>query len=112
MSTPCLNPPGRKSARHTCVLQIGRSIVCSVKATDLQDEPTQTSDATVKLRTERYTALAKAKGYTTVVSQAAWHGVARSSMFRLLKGGAPMASTASRIASDLGVPFEFLWERL
>lgn len=83
-----------------------------MKATDLEDASTHTSDvATVKLRTERYADLARAKGHPTVVSQALWHGIARSSMFRLLAGGAPMASTASRIAADLGVPFEFIWER-
>lgn len=111
MSRPCRKPFRRKFACNTCVLWIGRSIVCNVKATDLQDASTQASDATVKLRADRYRPLAVAKGHATVVSQAGWHGIARSSMFRILAGGAPMASTAARIAADLGVPFEFIWER-
>jgi len=58
-----------------------------------------------------YDALAAAKGYEKVAHQATWHGLVRSAMFRLRAGGSPSADTAWRIARDLGVALEVIWER-
>lgn len=80
-------------------------------ATHFQDDRTESSDD-VRLRVGVYDALAAAKGYRTVESQAAWHGLARSSMFRLRGGDTPRLDTAMRIAADLGVAVEVIWERV
>lgn len=80
-------------------------------ATHLQDGQTDASDATVRLRTDVYDTLAAAKGYSTVEAQAHWHGLARSALFRLRSGGVPRLDTAMRIAADLGVAVEVIWER-
>ncbi len=82
-----------------------------MEVTDRQDASNQASDVKVRLRADVYSELARAKGYVKVARQANWHGLARSSMFRLLAGGEPSASTAARIAADLGVAFEVIWER-
>jgi DNA-binding phage protein len=82
-----------------------------VTVTDSEVVAARLQDSAVRLRVEVYGPIARARGYKTVVSQAAWHGLARSAMFRLLAGGAPSASTALRIAGDLGVPVEAIWER-
>lgn len=60
-----------------------------------------------------YDALAKAKGYRTVVAQARWHGIGRQHMSDLRSGRqAPRLDTAMRIAADLGVAVEVIWERI
>jgi DNA-binding phage protein len=81
-------------------------------ATHLQDGPSQTTDGQARLRVEVYDTLAAAKGYSTVAAQAVWHGVSRSTMFRLRGGDMPSLSTALRIAADLGVAVEVIWERV
>lgn len=64
-----------------------------------------------KLRVAVYDALAKAKGYRTVEAQAAWHDMNRATLFNLRSGAtAPMLTTAMRMASDLGVAVEVIWE--
>lgn len=87
-----------------------RSNLGHVEATDLQDVSAHQQDG-VRLRTEVYDVLAAAKGYDTVASQAIWHGVARSTMFRLRSGGQPNLQIAARIAADLGVAVEVIWGR-
>jgi DNA-binding XRE family transcriptional regulator len=83
-----------------------------MRTTDLEDATAATKDGGVRLRTEVYDALAIAKGYTTPTKQAAWHGIGRSTMYLLRTGDTqPMASTVMRIAADLGVPVEAIWER-
>lgn len=67
-------------------------------------------DGTVRLRTHLYCAIAASRGYPTAVSQARLHGIGRSTMYRLLGGGAPGAVVAMRMADDLGVPVEQIWE--
>jgi hypothetical protein len=94
-----------------CVRWIGRSTVTDVEPTDLKDAPTQTSDVRVRLRVEVYDALAAAKGKRTVAAQALWHEVGRSTLFRLRAGEMPRTDTATRMAADLGVAFEVIWER-
>lgn len=82
-----------------------------VSMSKLEDSMPETSD-TVRLRTDVYDALAKAKGFPKPEAQAAWHGIARSAMFRLRAGGVPRLDTAMRIAADCGVPVEVIWERV
>lgn len=95
-----------------CVSQMRRSNVCEVTTTQSSVAPTQQSDA-VKLRVNVYDALATAKGYKTVESQAEWHGVHRSTMFRLREGrGDTSLSLAMRMAADLGTQVEVLFERV
>lgn len=80
-----------------------------MSTTHLEDASSQLRDDSLQLRTDVYDALAAAKGYTTVVGQARWHGIARSTMFRLRAGGRAELSTAARIAADLAVPIEVVW---
>jgi DNA-binding phage protein len=83
-----------------------------METTDREDVSTSAQDATVRLRVAVYDALALSKGYTKVEAQASWHGIARSTLFRLRGGGVPEMATAMRMASDLGVPVEVIWERV
>jgi DNA-binding XRE family transcriptional regulator len=77
----------------------------------LQDASTDEADAPVRLRVAVYDAIARSKGFATVESQAAWHEVARSTMFRLRGGDdMPRLDTAMRMAADCGVPVEALFE--
>src|SRR5262245_61595378 len=95
----------------SCVRWIRRSTVHDVTATHLQDGPTQQSDVeTVRLRVGVYLPIAVAKGYDTAAKQAKWHGIAKSTMHRLLAGHAPLTRNAARIARDCGVPMEALWD--
>lgn len=83
--------------------------------TNSPDASTTKVDApeAVRLRVDVYDALAHAKGYRTVESQANWHGMNRDNLFRLRSGKRqPMASTAMRMAADLGVAVEVIWERV
>lgn len=81
--------------------------------TDSGDRLSARPDIAVRLRVEVYDRLAAAKGYTTVVSQAALHGLDRTHMYALKAGdNVPRLDTAMRIASDLGVPVEAIWERV
>jgi len=59
-----------------------------------------------------YDAIAAGLGHRTVASQAVWHGVARSAMFRFRSGGSPRLDTAMRMAADCGVPVETIFERV
>lgn len=59
-----------------------------------------------------YDAIATAKLHPTVESQAVWHELSRSTMFRLRAGEVPRLDTAMRIAADCGVPVEVIWERV
>lgn len=83
-------------------------------ATTKGDAQTTTGDANhVRLRVTVYDELAKAKGYPTVVSQAAWHGLNRATLFDLRAGRTvPLLDTAMDMAADLGVPVEVIWERV
>lgn len=82
-----------------------------MEPTDLKDAPAQTSDARVRLRVDVYDALAAAKGKRSVAAQARWHEVGRSTLFRLRAGEMPSMDTAMRMAADLGVAVEVIWER-
>lgn len=87
-------------------------MVHAMRTTDLEDAPTSVQDGAVRLRTAVYLAHAVAKGHTTPAQQAAWHGIGRSTMYRLLAGGTPDALTVMGIAAQLGVPVEAIWERV
>lgn len=66
----------------------------------------------VRLRVEVYDTLASAKGYRSVEAQAKWHGLNRGTLFDLRAGHTqPLLDTAMRMASDLGVAVEVIWER-
>lgn len=82
-----------------------------MRSTVSEDQSTRDSDG-VRLRVEVYTPLAVAKGYRSKAAQAKWHGIARSAFFKIYSGGNPSAPTAMRIADQLGVPFEAIWERV
>lgn len=83
-----------------------------MKATETKDASSQSTDGSVRLRTEVYDALAADKGYRTVESQVGWHGLTRSNWFRIRAGGPPRLDTAMRVAADLGVAVEVIWERV
>jgi hypothetical protein len=59
-----------------------------------------------------YDALAASKGHPTVADQALWHEIGRSTLFRLRSGEMPRMDTAMRMAADLGVAVEVIWERV
>jgi len=81
-----------------------------MRATDPSDASAQSVDA-VRLRVTVYDALASAHGYPTVVSQAAWHGLNKSSMSRIKNvAGNVSGATMMRIARDCGCPVEAIWE--
>lgn len=88
-------------------------MVGGVETSNLKDVAPSTTDATVRLRTEIYDAIAASKGHSTAESQATWHGLARSAMYNL-RGGqtVPRLDTAMRIAADCGVAVEVIWERV
>lgn len=66
-----------------------------------------------RLRVDVYDMLAAAKGYTTVEGQADWHGLNRATLFDLRAGKTqPLLRTAMRMAADLGVAVEVIWERV
>ncbi len=81
-------------------------------STDLKDAPSRIADDSVRLRVHVYDAIAHAKGYRTVVSQSIWHGMARSNWFRIRAGGSVRLATAMRVATNLGVSVEVVWERV
>lgn len=60
-----------------------------------------------------YDMLAAAKGYPSVASQARWHGVNRSTLFDMRAGtNLPRLDLAMRMAADLGVAVEVIFERV
>lgn len=80
--------------------------------TDSGDNTSGRPDVGVRLKVDVYDALATAKGYRTVESQAALHGIHRATMHALRAGhNVPRLDTAMRFAADLGVPVETIWER-
>lgn len=77
------------------------------------DVATTAGDQTGRLRTDVYRALAAVKGYKTVEDLARLHGLNRATLFDLLGGKTqPLLGTAMRMASDLGVAVEVIWERV
>jgi len=70
-------------------------------------------DAPVRLRVDVYDTLAAARGATTVEAQATLHGLNRATLFDLRGGKTqPLLATAMRMAADLGVAVEVIWERV
>lgn len=81
--------------------------------TDSGDTATARADTAVRLRVDVYDALAHAKGFTTVTAQAKAHGLDRTTMHALRAGeNVPRLDTAMRMAADLGVAVEVIWERV
>lgn len=76
------------------------------EAASIKNEPT------VRLRVSVHDALAAQRGAHNIKDQAALHGIHRSTMFRL-RSGERVASLelALKMATDLGVPVEVLFER-
>jgi DNA-binding XRE family transcriptional regulator len=83
-----------------------------VTATSSGDATTIRNDVPVRLRVSVHDALAARKGALNVREQAALHGIHRSTMFRL-RSGERVASLelAMKMAADLDVPVEVLFER-
>ena len=70
-------------------------------------------DIAARLRTDVYRALAREKGYPSVTSLARLHDLSRQALYDLLNGAAvPGLATAMRMAADLGVAVEVIWERV
>jgi hypothetical protein len=61
------------------------------------------------LTVEAYDLIAQSKGKRTRADQARWHGIARSTLQRLLAGDTPSAKNAQKIAADLGLRYEQVW---
>lgn len=81
--------------------------------TDSGDTLSGTPDILVRLKVPVYEALAKARGYLTIEAQADWHGVHRATMHAWRAGeNVPRLDTAMRVAADLGVQVETIWERV
>lgn len=70
------------------------------------------ADTGVRLKVDVYDRIARKLGYANPDEQAAWHGLARSAMYRIRGGGNPSAATMLRFAADCGVSVESLWERV
>lgn len=66
----------------------------------------------MRLRVDVYKPIAVAKGHDTPAKQATWHGLGRSTMYRLLAGGNAESLTVMQIAADCGVPVEAIWQRV
>lgn len=79
----------------------------------ISGDVSKTEVPAVRLRVEVYDTLAAAKGYPTVVSQAKWHDVNRATLFNLRAGETvPRLDLAMRMAADLGVAVEVIFERV
>lgn len=84
----------------------------TMQTTTLDDAEAPSTDAPVRLRASVYRALAASKGAKTVVACAALHGTNRQNLFKLLSGARSASlDLAMRMAEDLGVPVEVLFER-
>lgn len=82
-------------------------------ALDASPTPVDATPEPVRLRVDVYDALARRKGHESVAAQAAWHGISVSQLFNLRAGRSmPGLDTAMRMAADLGVPVEVIWERV
>jgi transcriptional regulator with XRE-family HTH domain len=82
-----------------------------MEATLNSDAPSQQDDVVARLRVDEYDRLAAAKGVTTVVAAAELHSLNRSLLFDYRSGRkSPHLSTAMKMAADLGVTVEALFE--
>jgi len=80
-------------------------------ATQNSDAEPRRGDVVVRLRVAEYDRLAKARGATTVVAAAALHELPRTTLFDYRSGRkTPHLPTAMRMANDLGVPVEAIFE--
>lgn len=88
-------------------------MVHPMEPTPKDDAPAPDGDGGItRLRIEVYDALAHTKGATTVVAQAALHGIGRQHMFDLRAGRKlPSLPLALRMAGDLTTTVEALFER-
>ncbi len=81
-----------------------------MRSTEFSNVAAESKDGGSRLRVAVYDALAAAKGYRTVAAQAEWHGLDRSTMFRVRSGQSAHLDTAMRMARDLGTTVEVLFE--
>ncbi len=96
----------------TCVVSNRHHMVGGMAVKDSDDTLSVRPDVGVRLRVAVYDALAAAKGYATVTAQADLHKLNRATMHALRNGeNVPRLDTAMRMASDLGVAVEVIWER-
>lgn len=80
-------------------------------ATTNDDPPSSLDDAKVRLKLPVYDRLIEPYGLATAPQQARWHGIDRAHMYRLRNGQRePGLKIAMKIARDLGVPVEALFE--
>ena len=88
-------------------------MVNGVTLKDSGDNTQPRPDMPVRLRVDVYDKLAAAKGYSTVTAQAELHDLNRTTMHALRAGeNVPRLDTAMRMAADLGVAVEVIWERV
>jgi DNA-binding XRE family transcriptional regulator len=84
-----------------------------VTVKDSDDSAQPRADMPVRLRVGVYDRLAASKGYVTVTAQAELHKLNRATMHALRNGeNVPRLDTAMRMAADLGVAVEVIWERV
>lgn len=88
-------------------------MVSDVTLKDSGDSSQPKGDMPVRLRVDVYDRLAAARGYDSVTSQAILHRLNRATMHALKNGeNVPRLDTAMRMAADLGVAVEVIWERV
>ena len=82
-----------------------------MEPTPKDDAAMPPGDAITRFRLDVYETLAEAKGLTSVVAQAAKHGIGRQHMFDLRAGRKlPSLPLALRMADDLTTTVETLFE--
>ncbi len=80
-------------------------------ATTKRDTKSPTGDVIARLRVPEYDRLARSKGVTSVAAAAQLHGSARTRLFDYRAGRkTPRVDVAMRMASDLGVRVEDIFE--
>jgi hypothetical protein len=82
-----------------------------MEATQKSDATSPTGDVIARLRVDEYDRLAAAKGAKSVVAAAGLHNMPRTVLFEYRAGRrTPRLDVAMRMAADLGVPVEKIFE--
>lgn len=82
-----------------------------MEATIKSDAPLPEGDAVARLKVDEYDWFAAKKGVKTVVAAAELHGIHRATLFDYRSGTkSPHLSTAMKMAADLGVTIEAIFE--
>lgn len=69
-------------------------------------------DTRIQLRRGVYDELVATKGAETITAQVKLTGISRATLWRLRRGDSPSLPSAIRIADALGVPVDYLFERV